>query len=96
MGNNKPTITCVGCGQEKIEAARGMCRTCYSRWRKNGTLDYARDFRDRMCSVEGCDRRAHGHGSLRDFSGQFRIDKHRPVLSPESPRFERSMSIMAG
>lgn len=62
MSNNKPIVTCAGCGQEKIEAARGLCRSCYSRWRKNGTLEYARDFRDRNCSVEGCDRRAHGQG----------------------------------
>lgn len=62
MGNNKPTVVCKGCGQEKIEAARGLCRTCYSRWRENGTVEYVRDFRERMCSVEGCDRRAHGQG----------------------------------
>lgn len=62
MGNNKPIVECLGCGQEKIEAARGLCRACYSRWQKNGTVEYVRDFRDRQCSVEGCDRRAHGQG----------------------------------
>lgn len=62
MGNIKAVIVCASCGESRMEAARGLCRTCYSRWRENGTTEYVRDFRDRLCSVEGCSRRAHGQG----------------------------------
>lgn len=32
------TIECVDCGQERGEKTRGLCKTCYARNRKRGTL----------------------------------------------------------
>lgn len=32
------TIECVGCGQERGEKTRGLCKTCYARNRKRRTL----------------------------------------------------------
>ncbi len=57
-----PTGECATCGETKLLAARGLCRSCYQRWRKNGTTEYVRNFRDGVCSVEGCESRAHGQG----------------------------------
>lgn len=62
MPRTYPIGDCINCHETKPLAARGLCRACYSRWRENGTTEYQRDFRERDCSVEGCDRRAHGQG----------------------------------
>lgn len=62
MPRTYPTGECTSCGETKLLAARGLCRTCYQRWRKNGSTEYARKFRNNVCSVEGCYARAHGQG----------------------------------
>jgi len=55
-------MECVSCGQDRPIAARGLCRTCYGRWQKGGTVDYVRPLKSRVCSVEGCTSRVHGQG----------------------------------
>ncbi len=55
-------MTCEACGQPRPIAARGLCRTCYSRWQRGGTVDYIRPIKSKVCSVEGCMSRAHGQG----------------------------------
>lgn len=50
---------CPGCGQEKEIKAKGLCRNCYQQQKRRGTT--ARDRMPRgMCTVEGCDKPAHG------------------------------------
>lgn len=55
-------MICESCGQDRPIAARGLCRTCYGRWQKGGTVDYIRPLKNRVCSVEGCLSRVHGQG----------------------------------
>ncbi len=55
-------MNCEACGLSKPIAARGLCRTCYSRWQRGGTVDYIRPIKNRTCSVEGCQGRVHGQG----------------------------------
>lgn len=56
------TGVCTACSAAGFIAARGLCRACYQRWRKNGSLDYVRQFTEKTCSVEGCNQRVHGQG----------------------------------
>lgn len=55
-------MICDSCGADRPIAARGLCRTCYSRWQRGGTVEYIRPLKDRVCSVEGCMNRVHGQG----------------------------------
>lgn len=41
--------------------ARGMCNNCYVRWNRTGDASPKRMKRG-MCTVEGCDHKAHGRG----------------------------------
>lgn len=53
-------IECVVCHETKPRAARGMCRACYARWQKTGTVEYRRQ--PKVCTVEGCERKTHADG----------------------------------
>lgn len=55
-------MNCVSCGQDRPIAARGLCRTCYSRWQRTGDVVRINDKRGTVCSVEGCNARVHGQG----------------------------------
>lgn len=55
-------MVCLSCGVDRPIAARGLCRTCYGRWQKGGTVAYIRPLKDRVCSVAGCQNRVHGQG----------------------------------
>lgn len=54
-------MSCTSCGQDRPIAARGLCRTCYSKMRRNGELSQTPEV-EKYCSVEGCGSRAHGQG----------------------------------
>lgn len=54
-------MSCVLCGQDRPIAARGLCRTCYSKSRRHGELPTTPE-KSKTCSVEGCGARAHGQG----------------------------------
>lgn len=56
-----PIAVCSACGEEKLIAARDLCRTCYSRWQRTGQVDRKNLVRG-QCTVEGCTARAHGQG----------------------------------
>jgi hypothetical protein len=60
-------MPCSFCGKDQI-AARGWCRTCYSRWQRSGTVEYRKRGKFSTCSVEGCEGRAVSKGLC---------DKHR-------------------
>lgn len=52
---------CVSCKQTRPIAARGLCRTCYSRWQRTGEFTYKETTRG-ACRVEGCPNKVHGQG----------------------------------
>lgn len=52
---------CAGCGEEKLLKARGYCRACYQQWKRTGSVVRERQPRG-QCTVEGCDKQAHGKG----------------------------------
>ncbi len=54
-------MSCTSCGQDRPIAARGLCRTCYSKSRRHGELLTTPE-KSKTCSVEGCNARAHGQG----------------------------------
>lgn len=45
---------CINCGEFKFIAAKGACRACYNRYRRNGTFEKQR--KRNICSVEGCEK----------------------------------------
>lgn len=55
-------MECVECGQDRPIAARGLCRTCYSRWQRNPSFTRAETADRGSCSVEGCEAKVHGQG----------------------------------
>lgn len=52
---------CSWCGEKKKVVAKGLCRACYQRQWKKGTLEYD-TWTPTECSVEGCDTRAIAKG----------------------------------
>lgn len=55
-------MKCLSCEQDRPIAARGLCRTCYSRWQRGGEVAAIAPLAPRTCSVEGCDNRVHSNG----------------------------------
>lgn len=52
---------CVGCGETKVLKIKGACAACYQQFKRTGS--YARTRQPRgVCTVEGCDKPAHGRG----------------------------------
>ena len=55
-------MQCLSCHQERTISARGLCRTCYSRWQRGGQVEAIQPLAPKACSVEGCTNRVHGQG----------------------------------
>lgn len=72
---------CVHCKKVKTIAAKGLCRACYQRQQKTGSLEYKRTGIRNKCTVDGCDSNVISHGLC---------DKHRTNMkrngSPTSTR----------
>lgn len=51
---------CVGCKQSRYIAAKGLCRRCYARVQRNGTLEKVR--KRTLCRVYECDRNVVSNG----------------------------------
>lgn len=64
-------MSCQCCKRDIVIAARGLCRACYSRWRKNGTTEYQRKGKITICQIKDCSNHAVSHGLC---------DKHRKRL----------------
>lgn len=48
-------MPCSHCGKDSKIVARGICRTCYTRWHRSGSLEYKRKGKPpTTCSVEDC------------------------------------------
>jgi len=47
-------IECSECGNQKTEAARGMCEACYGKWKRNRPPE--QQIKRSICSIEGCDK----------------------------------------
>ena len=61
---NEPLVpfgVCLGCGKEKALKSKGVCNSCYVQFRRTGSYERTRQPRG-MCTVEGCDKPAHGRG----------------------------------
>jgi len=63
---------CKHCEKVNFIAAKGLCRACYSRLQKTGSLEFQRKGKFSICDAEGCDGRAITHGLC---------DKHRKRLA---------------
>ena len=63
---------CVGCGEEKFLKAKGYCRACYQQWKRTGSVDRHRMPRG-QCTVEGCDKQAHGRGLCQMHAKRLRV-----------------------
>lgn len=61
---------CVNCGEFKYIAAKGACRACYNRFRRNGTFEKVKV--KNVCNIKGCDNFVVANGLC---------DKHRKRLS---------------
>lgn len=71
---------CVNCGEFKYIAAKGACRACYNRLKRNGTFDKVK-VRGK-CTVDGCNEphRARGYcyKHYKRFSKSGSTDQTRP------------------
>lgn len=47
---------CSFCEQVKVIAAKGLCRTCYSRKQKTGSLEYKKKGIHTLCKIENCNK----------------------------------------
>lgn len=48
-------MSCTHCGKEEKIVGRGLCRSCYTRWHRTGSLEYQRKGKPAACcSEEGC------------------------------------------
>lgn len=54
-------MNCSACSNDRRIVARGLCNSCYQRWRKHGSTDRIHMPRG-LCTVEGCGKPAHGKG----------------------------------
>lgn len=68
------TAECLHCKGNKPIAAKGVCRACYARQKKNGSLEYVRRFGRSSCHVDGCIKPVVSNG-LCDMHRQ-RLKKH--------------------
>lgn len=64
-------MSCSCCQRDIVIAARGLCRACYSRFRKTGTTEYQRKGKVNYCQIKDCNDRVVSHGLC---------DKHRKRL----------------
>ena len=64
-------FACKFCKQTKIIAAKGLCRSCYSRQQKTGSLEYKRKGERSACMISDCDSYVVSNGLC---------DKHRKRL----------------
>ena len=64
-------MSCSCCQRDIVLAARGLCRACYSRFRKTGTTEYQRKGKVNYCQIKDCADRVVSHGLC---------DKHRKRL----------------
>lgn len=57
-------MTCPGCDEAKPIKARGLCAACYTQRQKTGSTVRVRTrgLKGKPCTVEGCDKIAHGRG----------------------------------
>lgn len=57
-------MICTGCNADKPIKARGLCAACYTQWQKTGSTVRVRTrgLKGKPCTVEGCDKIAHGRG----------------------------------
>ena len=72
---------CVYCKQTKKIAAKGLCRACYQRQKRTGSLEYQKKGVVNTCKIDNCNNNVMSNGLC---------DKHRTNLkrngSPESTR----------
>lgn len=71
MAREYKKAECSYCKELKLIAAKGLCRACYQRNQKNGSLDYKPKRVRNICEVDGCDKFVITHGLC---------DKHRQRL----------------
>lgn len=67
MGNIK---SCGFCGEEKEILAKGLCASCYQRYRKNGTPEYTKI--KHKCEITGCNDYVVSHGLCDKHRQRFR------------------------
>lgn len=73
-------MPCTFCSEEKV-VAKGLCRNCYYRKRRTGTLEYKRKGKSPLaCSFEGCDSPHVARGYCEAHYRTLR--KHGDVISP--------------
>lgn len=49
-------MECAGCHNERPLKARGLCKTCYTRWQKTGSVEYLRwGKKKQQCTIGGCE-----------------------------------------
>jgi hypothetical protein len=63
---------CAGCGEDTYLKARGYCRACYQQWKRTGSVERHRMVRG-QCTVEGCDKPAHGRGLCQMHHKRMRV-----------------------
>ena len=68
---------CVYCKQVKFIAAKGLCRACYYRLNRGGTLEHHPKRQRSVCEIEGCGERVVTHGVCE----RHRV-RSRKVLTP--------------
>lgn len=77
-------MPCSNCQREMPIAARGLCRACYSRWKKRGTTDYAPKRQRSLCQVDGCGKPVVSNGLCDMHRLRLRNHGHLERTRPDS------------
>ena len=77
-------MSCTYCHQDKPIAAKGLCRACYSRLQRHGTVEYLRKGKSQTCTVEGCGRKMASRGLCNMHLQRMRKHGHTDQTRPET------------
>lgn len=77
-------MSCTYCHRDMTIAAKGLCRACYSRLQKHGTLEYLRKGKSQTCTVEGCGYKMASRGLCGMHLQRMRKHGHTDSTRPET------------
>lgn len=75
---------CTNCHRDKLPAARGLCRACYSRWQKYGSAAERPRRKRAACQIDDCGKPAITHGMCDMHRTRLRRHGHLEETRPDS------------
>ncbi|WP_386681837.1 hypothetical protein [Loktanella sp. R86503] len=74
---------CSYCDKETQKLVKTLCKACYYRQRKTGSLEYQRWGKRNTCDIEGCDDQVVSHGLCDKHRQRKRHHGHTDTIRPD-------------